>query len=100
VSAERLETACREFLAAFDATRTHETVCMQTLAIGSMRDALAAHAAEQVAQEPSAECWREAIGEWGRDPCAGGIELETNLDWIEQRARELATAPEAPHDNG
>lgn len=39
---------------------------------------------------PLPQHWRKAIGEWGHDPVAGGIELETNLAWIERRAGELA----------
>jgi len=38
--------------------------------------------------DPTAAHWREAIGEWGCDPCA--------LDWIEQRARQLARENKTP----
>lgn len=39
-TSEQLVKACKEFLAAFDAPRTHETYCYQALAIWSIRDAL------------------------------------------------------------
>jgi hypothetical protein len=51
-----------------------------------MREALAAHASEQVAQEPSSEHWRKAIGEWLAHP------KSVHVERIEQRARELQEA--------
>lgn len=50
---------------------------------------LSAHAAEQGAPEPSAEHWRKAINE---KVASVGLSClyESELDWIEQRAREMA----------
>lgn len=56
------------------------------------------HYAQALAQRvvPSAEHWRKAIEEWEGRMFLSPQKLKRICDGVEQRARELASAPESP----